>query len=489
VDIDTRSDIYSLGVLLYELLTGKTPFDPNELMAAGLEEMRRTLRDKEPLRPSTKLGTLPGEELSTTAQRRSLEAPKLISLLRGDLDWIAMKCLEKDRSRRYETANGLVMDIQRHLNQEPVVARPPSVAYRLQKAIRRHRVSFAAAGGVAFSLVAGFVVSTWQAVEATRAKDNETRAKQQLKEQLAQAEQSLRAAESARQAESLRRHEQVPDALAAIDQALSLEPLNGAFWELRGDILRQSGLLTNAVAAYTREIELVSPGPTVDPFLKRALLLRKMGQPREAATDVQRACKVPNRDPMAASDLLDLSAFYNAGFKVKWHGQIAENDLSELPVGVHELAGTLFDVRGIVQLGNPSLDPGLFPVEVVGVPLARKVRKVHFLHSAIWGQESESGSIIAKYAFHYVDGSNEERAVILGRDVLDWWEDAPIAAGGAGLVVAWTGFNTASRKEKKSIHLYKTSWENPRPDTEVASIDLVSTGQTAVPFVVAITVE
>src|SRR5262249_31431526 len=112
LDIDTRSDIYGLCGLLYELLTGKTPFDTQELMSRGIDAMRRTIREKQPVRPSTRLATLQGDELTTAAKRRAVEAPRLIHLLKGDLDWIVMKCLEKDRTRRYETANGIVGDLK-----------------------------------------------------------------------------------------------------------------------------------------------------------------------------------------------------------------------------------------------------------------------------------------------------------------------------------------------------------------------------------------
>ena len=133
-------------MLLYELLTGKTPFDSKELMKAGLDEMRRVIREKEPPRPSTRLSTLADKELSEVAQQRHCEPPKLLSLVRGDLDWIVMKCLEKERTRRYETASGLAMDLERHLNDEPVIARAPSVPYRFLKFVRRHRAQLVGVG-------------------------------------------------------------------------------------------------------------------------------------------------------------------------------------------------------------------------------------------------------------------------------------------------------------------------------------------------------
>ncbi len=173
LDIDTRSDIYSLGVLLYELLAGSTPFDPKELMASGIDAMRKTIREKEPPRPSTKLsqtlvaanvsslkssdGKPTTEEEVRADSRRLLRVKETVHHLKGDLDWIVMKCLEKDRQRRYETANGLAADLKRHLDNEPVTARPPSAAYRLQKAFRRNKLLFAAGAAIAAALALGFV--------------------------------------------------------------------------------------------------------------------------------------------------------------------------------------------------------------------------------------------------------------------------------------------------------------------------------------------
>ena len=183
-DIDTRSDIYSLGVLLYEILTGLTPFDEEALLQEGLEGIRRSIRETEPPRPSHRLKTSALDALQGLALARCSEPVKLIRELRSDLDCIVMKCLEKERSRRYDTVNGLAQDLERHLNQEPVLARPPSTLYRLQKTLQRHRLGFAAAAAVflALALAAGIFLDAARRERATSLQLQHDLARQYLRQ-------------------------------------------------------------------------------------------------------------------------------------------------------------------------------------------------------------------------------------------------------------------------------------------------------------------
>jgi WD40 repeat protein len=200
LDIDTRTDVYSLGVLLYELLTGTTPFDPKKLRNAAFDEIQRIIREVEPPKPSTRLSQSTGT-LATIAARRHIEPKKLGTIIRGELDWVVMRCLEKDRSRRYETANGLAADIRRYLAGEPVIAAPPGRTYLIRKFIRRHRAGVIAGTLLAAVLVLGVIGTTggmlWAMREKSRADlaaQAESHAKRKAEDNAADA---LRAADEA----------------------------------------------------------------------------------------------------------------------------------------------------------------------------------------------------------------------------------------------------------------------------------------------------
>ena len=317
-DIDTRSDVYSLGVILYELLTGRPPHDPKSLVQAGLAEIRRIIREIDPPRPSTAVATLTNADRATVARLRGAAAIKLTSVLRGDLDWIVMRCLEKNRDRRYGTASDLAEDVRRHLRHEPVTARPPQALYQLRKFIARHRVACASAAVVAAALVGGTVISLQQAARAARAEHEAT-----VQRDTAVA--AARAATRAR-ADAQRRQEQSEELLAFMlgDFRAGLEKIG------RLDLLDAVG--TKALAHFTA----LDPRDLTDTALEReARALTQLGEVRMsqaryseaaeafAAADA-RAAALVTRHPENGDMLYERGqAEYWTGFVARRRGDFA----------------------------------------------------------------------------------------------------------------------------------------------------------------------
>lgn len=251
-DIDTRADIYSLGVILYELLTGLKPIDRKQLHKAALTEIIRIIREVEPSKPSTRLST--SESLPSVASVRQIEPRKLTAALRGELDWIVMKCLEKSRDRRYETANGLARDIQRFLSNEPVEARPASTLYNLRKLIARNKVTTIAGGLILLSLVGGIVGTSLALADARVAREAADDASERATAKAAAESRERRRAELA-EAETRKRAEELER--IAVFQATQLSGIKPSLMggKLRDDILRRRRVSLESAKIEQAEID------------------------------------------------------------------------------------------------------------------------------------------------------------------------------------------------------------------------------------------
>jgi tetratricopeptide (TPR) repeat protein len=304
-EVDTRTDIYSLGVLLYELLTGSTPFDTRELLKVGFDEVRRVIREEDPVRPSTRLSTMVAADFVSVSQRHGAEGARLIREMRGDLDWIVMKALEKNRTRRYATAYGFALDIKRYLSGEAILARPPSRLYKFQKLASRHKLAFAAFAFVMATLAAGLSVTTWSLVREKRAHhDSEVaflEAKSQQTKALAEAARSQQVTEIMKKMfagvnpiTALGRNttilrEILDETAERIDRELTNQPgvqadlklmIGGVYGSL-GQWDKEEPLVRHALAFY-RESQTGDDEKLVDALREQALLYLWQGRYAEA---------------------------------------------------------------------------------------------------------------------------------------------------------------------------------------------------------------
>lgn len=352
-DVDTRSDVYSLGVILYELLTGLRPFDAKRLRSAAIDEMVRIIRDEEPSRPSTRLST--DASLPSAAALRQTEPRRLMASMRGELDWIVMKCLEKSRERRYETANGLARDIQRYLADEPVEARPASAGYRVGKLLRRHKGAVVAAGLIVLALLIGLASTTLALLEARRqqalalteaaAKEKARAAEEEQRKAVAQQAERRKAlvdfyaqallAAPRPKGEGLGKDVTLAVALAAAEPAIAksfahqpedeaaVRHVLGMTYFRLGQLNPAEAQLNKAMVLREAALGAEAP-PTLESLSDLSLVLLDAGRLAEAERGLQKVLDTLKRKNPDPNDADTLTALNNVGLVLHRQGRLIE---------------------------------------------------------------------------------------------------------------------------------------------------------------------